>query len=239
MEKVNVVCMKWGTKYGARDVNILHSMVSRHLTLPHRFVCLTDDRSGINPDVECFDMPEIDVPAAKDVSPWRKLGMFSQQIGDLTGKTLFLDLDIVIMDNIDCFFTYSDKFTIIENWTQKGRGIGNSSVYCFKIGAHTDVLDYYKDHTQEVTETYDNEQIYLSLKIGDIDYWPDEWVKSFKKHCIPKYIIRYFIAPKRPQGVKIVIFHGDPKPEDAVTGGFFGNLLKYIRPSPWVEANWR
>jgi hypothetical protein len=238
-EVVNVICMKWGTKYTFTDVNILHSMVSRHLTIPHRFICLTDDKSGINEAIECFDMPLIEVPKEKDVSPWRKLGMFSKEIGDLQGKAMFLDLDIVIVDNIDCFFTFSDKFTIIENWTQKGRGIGNSSVYCFNIGEHVEVLDYYNQNTVEVTNRYSNEQIYLSLKIGNIDYWPDSWCKSFKRHCMPGYIIRYFTTPIKPQEVKIVVFHGNPKPEDAAKGGFFGSIWKYIRPTKWIKDNWR
>ena len=235
---VNVICMKWGTKYSAKDVNVLHSMVSRHLKRPHRFVCLTDDREGINCGIECFDMPFIDVPKDKDVSPWRKLGMFSKHIGDLKGKSMFLDLDIVIVDNIDCFFTFANKFTIIENWTQKGRGIGNSSVYCFNIGQHTDVIEYYKEHITEVTSKYSNEQVYLSRRIGAIDYWPADWCKSFKRHCIPNYIIRYFKSPVKPKGVKIVVFHGNPKPEDAIKGGFFGNVWKYIRPTKWIEDNW-
>lgn len=231
--------MKWGTKYNATDVNILYSMVNRHLTIAHRFVCLTDDKSGIRPEVECLDLPTIYVPEHIAGSPWRKLLMFSKEIGNLTGKTLFLDLDIVICDEINSFFTFSDKFTIIENWTQKGQGIGNSSVYCFTIGAHTNVLEYYKNHVNEVTQKYDNEQIYLSLKIGDIDYWPDQWCRSFKRHCIPPYIIRYFQTPKKPQGVKILVFHGNPKPEDAIKGGFFGNIWKYIKPTKWIADNWR
>ena len=236
---VNVICMKWGTKYTSNDVNILHSMVKRHLTIPHRFVCLTDNKKGIIDEVECFDMPNIDVPEAVDGSPWRKLGMFSEKIGNLSGKALFLDLDIVITDNIDCFFTFSNKFTIIENWTQKGRGIGNSSVYCYTIGAHSDVIQYYRDHIEEVTNKYSNEQIYLSRKIGDIDYWPASWCKSFKRHCIPTYIVRYFMTPVKPKDVKIVVFHGNPKPEDAINGGFFGNIWKYIRPTKWIQDNWR
>lgn len=236
---VNVICMKWGSKYTAHDVNVLHSMVSRHLTIPHRFVCLTDDVRGINKAVECFDLPEIEVSKEKDVSPWRKLGMFSEQIGDLSGKSLFLDLDIVIVDNIDCFFSFSDKFTIIENWTQKGRGIGNSSVYCFHIGAHADVIQYYRENTEEVTSMYSNEQIYLSKKIGDVDFWPDDWCKSFKRHCMPTYIVRYFKEPVQPKNVKIVVFHGNPKPEDAARGGFFGNMWKYVRPTSWIKSHWK
>lgn len=235
---VNVICMKWGTKYTYKDVNVLRSMVKRHLTIPHRFVCLTEDREGIDKEIECFDLPPIEVPKEKDVSPWRKLGMFSKTIGDLSGKALFLDLDIVILENIDCFFNFSNKFTIIENWTQKGQGIGNSSVYCFTIGQHFDVLEHYNNNIKEVTTKYSNEQIYLSKKIGDITYWPDSWCKSFKRHCIPPYIIRYFKAPERPADAKIVVFHGNPKPEDAIHGGFYGNIFKYIKPCKWIEESW-
>ncbi len=231
--------MKWGTKYTANDVNVLYSMVRRHLSIPHRFVCLTDNKEGIIDGVECFDMPQIYVPEAKDSSPWRKLGMFSEDIEDLSGKALFLDLDIVIVENIDCFFTFSNQFTIIENWTQKGRGIGNSSVYCYTLGAHSYVLQYYRDNVEEVTSKYCNEQIYLSRKIDNIDYWPDSWCKSFKRHCIPPYVIRYFIAPVKPKDAKIIVFHGNPKPEDAIRGGFFGSILKYIRPTQWIQNHWR
>jgi hypothetical protein len=184
-------------------------------------------------------MPEIEVPKHKDISPWRKVAMFSKTIGNLSGQTLFLDLDIVIIDNIDCFFTFTNKFTIIENWSQKGRNIGNSSIYCFIIGAHHHVFDYYRNNVEEVTNLYDNEQVYLSRKIKDMDYWPEEWCKSFKKHCVPQYIMRYFIIPYKPKNAKIIVFHGNPKPEDAINGGFFGNIWKYIRATKWVEEHWR
>ena len=42
-----VVCVKWGTGYGAEYVNRLYGMVSRQITPPFRLVCLTDDRNGI------------------------------------------------------------------------------------------------------------------------------------------------------------------------------------------------
>lgn len=238
-DKVNVICMKWGDKYSAKDVNILNSMVKRHLTIPHRFVCLTDDTKDIDRDIECFPLPKITVPKEKDGSPWRKLGMFSEKIENLKGKALFLDLDIVIIANIDSLFDYSDKFTIIENWTQKGRGIGNSSVYCFELGEYSYVLDYYNKNIEEVTNEFDNEQIYLSKKIGDIKFWPESWCKSFKKHCLPMYILRYFKTPKQPKDAKIIVFHGNPKPEHAIKGGFFGNIWKYVKPTPWIISNWK
>ena len=47
-----ILCMKWGTKYGPEYVNRLYAMVRRNLTGDFRFVCLTDDGTGIRSEVE-------------------------------------------------------------------------------------------------------------------------------------------------------------------------------------------
>lgn len=237
-EPVNVVCMKWGTLYSAHYVNVLRAMVKRHLSRSHRFVCFTDDPTGIEQDIETFPLPDVFVPKAHAISPWRKLGMFSDPLGDLKGKTLFLDLDVAIVDDLDPFFTYSDHFAIIENWTQLGRGIGNSSVYCFNIGAHKNVLETYQNNTQTVLETHDNEQIFLSKTIADITFWPAPWCQSYKHHCIPSGLGKYIQEPKLPKDCKIVVFHGLPNPPEAIKGGFFGSLRKYARPAPWLKEHW-
>ena len=46
-EIVNVLCMKWGTKYPADYVNRLYSMVARNMQRKFRFVCLTEDSEGL------------------------------------------------------------------------------------------------------------------------------------------------------------------------------------------------
>ena len=58
-EVVNVLCMKWGTKYPAEYVNTLYSMVARNLCREFRFVCLTEDAVGLNDQVEVFPLPEL------------------------------------------------------------------------------------------------------------------------------------------------------------------------------------
>ena len=161
MQPVNIICMKWGTRYGPHYVNRLYNGVKKHLNIPYRFICFTDDATGLDQGVESFPLPEITIPEQHSVSPWRKLSLFSKQLGDLSGKALFLDLDVIIVDSLDEFFDFSDRFTIIENWTQKGRGIGNSSVYCFEVGAHSDILEFYEKNQTEVFSNYSNEQIYL------------------------------------------------------------------------------
>lgn len=239
---VNVICMKWGTKFPASDVNTLYNMVSRHLKRKFRFVCLTDDGTGLNGNIEVLPLPDVDVPTAKAVSPWKKLGMFSANIGDLKGWSLFLDLDVIIMDDIDCLFDYAmkqDKLTIIENWTQKGRGVGNSSVYVFELGRYTQLLDHYHAHQDAVFAEHSNEQIYLckyiGAHLGGIAYWPEEWCQSFKVHSRPAWPLRYILPPSEPTNdCKVLVFHGDPGVREATRGGFYGSFKKYNRPAPWI-----
>ena len=96
--------MKWGTLYGPEYVNILYNMVKRNITLPFRFICMTEIPEGILPEVEIAPLPTFAKPESYACLAWRKLALFDKQVLDLKGKVLFLDLDVVIVDNIDCFF---------------------------------------------------------------------------------------------------------------------------------------
>ena len=59
---VTIICMKWGSMYGPEYVNHLREGVSRHLRRPHRFVCFTDDATGLRPDVEVQPLPPLGLP---------------------------------------------------------------------------------------------------------------------------------------------------------------------------------
>jgi hypothetical protein len=240
IEKVNVICMKWGTLYSPDYVNKLFNMVSRNLTKPFNFYCFTDDAKGIVQEVIIKSLPEIYIPKKNQVSPWRKLSMFAKELDGIKGKTLFLDLDKIIVDNIDCFFEYSDKLAIIENWTQKGQGIGNSAVYCFEVGKYPFILENFNNNPEKIVQDYDNEQIYLSKNIGkEMVFWPDSWCKSFKRHCIAGRFLRFFIAPQIPKGAKIIVFHGHPRPHEAIEGRWPKKLIPYLKTALWIQEYWK
>lgn len=238
--KVNIFCMKWGALYSAGYVNKLYNMVKRNLTLPFDFHCFTDDAEGILPTVKIHPLPHINIPPKNQVSPWRKLSMFAADLNGITGKALFLDLDTIIIENIDCFFTYSDKLCIIENWTQMNQGIGNSSVYCFEVGKYSYILDKYNQNPELVVEQYDNEQIFLSKQIGkDLVFWPEEWCKSFKRHCIAGRFMRFFKDPIIPDRVKIIAFHGHPRPHEALEGKWPRKIIPYLKKPTWLSQYWQ
>lgn len=239
MSTANVICMKWGTKYGPEYVNTLYSMVKRHMKRPFRFVCLTDDDKGLSEGIDAFPIPKLDIPNGPERG-WDKLVTFSAPLYDLEGQALFLDLDVVIVDDIDCFFDHDAEFPIIKDWVKKDV-TGNSSVYRFTVNKHPDILENFRKNHESVRQQVRNEQEYLSQFVAGQDkltYWPDGWCQSFKYNCIQKGLKAWFTPPVKPEGTKIVIFHGNPNPPDAVVGRS-GKWYRKVLPTPWVKEHWR
>ncbi len=251
MKSTNIVCMKWGTKYGPEYVNILFHMVQRNITLPFRFICMTDTSERIEEGIEVVPLPEFADPAPEYLrycKAWRKLSLFDESLYDLQGKVLFLDLDIVITDNIDCFFEYSNTLSIIENWSQPNRLIGQASVICFEIGKHTQLLEKYQTQQELVVKNHKTEQVYITRELGinNFDFFPDDWCKSFKFHCMPGGLLNSIVTPtKIPENVKIIVFHGTPNPINAINGvwgtpvPWYKKFYKTVKPTQWVADYWK
>ncbi len=243
---INVICMKWGTLYGPHYVVRLRNMVRRHLSRPHRFVCFTDDPSGLDGDIETAPLPPITLAPPHAMKPWRKIGLFNRELADLAGTTLFLDLDLLVVAALDPFFDYRPgEFCIIHNWTRPDQIVGNSSVYRFEVGADAYVLDrFYSESHEHWIETYRNSQTFLSHSVRSLAYWPAEWCVSFKRHCLPGRL-RNWIEPARiPPGARVVVFHGSPNPDDALAGrwpepDWWKRPFKRLRPVPWIAEHWR
>jgi len=124
---INIICMKWGNKYGAEYVNRLYGMVSRNLTLPFKFICFTENSKGIHPSVEIYPLPSLGLPENIPERGWLKLATFQNPLSDLKGTALFLDLDVVIVGNIDCFFEFEADFAFCVDEKMKAQKIGNTS----------------------------------------------------------------------------------------------------------------
>lgn len=235
-----VLCMKWGTKYGPEYVNRLYAMVRRHLRGDFRFVCLTDRDEGILPEVQCLPIPALDLPPGIPERGWTKLTTFEADLHGLQGTALFLDLDVVIVDDITPFFEAPGEFLIIHDWKRPWRITGNSSVYRFRLGVHADMLAYFRTHFEQVRAEVRNEQAYLSdflHKQGRLTYWPKEWCISWKYHCIPRFPTNYWRTPAPSAGTRIIIFHGVMNPPDALAGRNNGNW-RHAKPAPWIADHW-
>ena len=241
------ICMKWGTLYGPEYVNRLYATARQNTTGPLRFVCLTDDTTGVRPEVECLSCPEVDLDLPFRLRGWRKLALWapSDQLHGLTGNWLFMDLDVVITGNIDAFFDHQPEkmFIVMQNWTQKGQGIGNTSVFRFRVGCAPHLQENLRERFAEIRRIHRNEQIFISREIESMEFWPDDWCLLFKVHCVPRWPLRFWVEPYLPATAKVVAFPGNPNPHEAVAGQWpeekaWKRLYKFIRPTSWIQKTW-
>lgn len=254
-ERVNVICMKWGSMYGPEYVNHLREGVARHLARPHRFVCFTDDGRGLRGDVELMPLPDLGLPAGQRDLRWRKLAVFRERLGDLAGPTLFLDLDLVVVGPLDPFFEHPGRFLIIrddELFRAKPlrrinpprdrflASVGNSSVFRFEIGAHRYILDAYVADPAGAASRYEISQQFQTAQLaahGELAYWPRGWCVSFKNDCVPRGFASFWRDPQVPQGASIVVFAGAPKMSEVLAGGGH-KWYRRIGDVAWLRRAW-
>jgi hypothetical protein len=106
----NVIVVKWGDKFTAEHVNRLYRMAKRNITLPFNFYCYTEDATDVYDEVNIIPLDE-----SLDLEKWWwKLTLFKEN--SLNGINLFLDLDVVIQNNIDHLFNVAmhDKLVLIS-----------------------------------------------------------------------------------------------------------------------------
>ena len=239
-----VICMKWGTRYGAEFVNRLHAAIQRNTSRATQLVCLTDDKTDIDGNVRCVDIPDINLPDHLALTPWRKLVLWKDKIADLSGDVLFLDLDLVVTGSLDLMFDYEPgRFCVIENWTQMGKGIGNTSCFRWPIGKYSYIFDRLETEQARILSTYRIEQVYISREIEDMVFWPALWCASFKHTLLPKWPMNFFKTPDLPPETKIVAFTGKPDQDEALVGNWpvksaWKKLYKHVRPTAWIADHW-
>lgn len=245
-EPVNIVTLKWGELYGAEYVNKLYNAVKDNLSLPYRFVCFTDDNTGLLPEIDSFPIPEIEVEPPLLYTGWRKLCLFKNEL-PIKGKCLFLDLDMLITGSLDDFFNYNpDTIPIIRDWVSLGRKIfpkgppvGNSSVFRFEANKVNFVHEQFLSEREWALANFKPPQSYLTHCIRPtMSFWPKEWCVSFKECLRPTFPLNYIIEAKLPPTAKIIVFHGKPNPDQAAYGFKGKKPHHYIKSTTWVRELW-
>lgn len=254
-DPVLILSMKWGTLYGSDYVNNLAAGVDRHLSRPHRFICFTDDATGLDTRIEPMPLPDLGLPPGHGDTRWRKLALFRRDLGGLSGTALFLDLDLVVVGALDPFFDLPGAFRILRDddlFRSKPlrrlnpardrflHSVGNSSVFRFRIGAHAHILDAFLADPAAATRGYEISQQFQTAQLaarGDLDYWPQGWCVSFKNQCVPRLWNSYLADPKIPSGARIVVFAGSPKMSD-VLDGKGSRWYRRVGDVAWLRRAW-
>ena len=119
-----VLCMKWGTLFPPDYVNVLFNACRKAISGRFRFVCLTDDATGFDKGIEAFPIPDIGLKPKDYYTPgvWPKLALYVQDLHGMTGRCLFIDLDMIVVSGLDDMFEQSDRFITINVGQEWRRG---------------------------------------------------------------------------------------------------------------------
>ena len=209
---LDVVCVLKTGNFKNRQLNIsynkhhvkwLKDQFERYLTVPHKFICLTDIADEID---FCETRPLIsNLPGW-----WSKIELFRPNL--FPNKTLYLDLDMVIVGNIDEFAEHPHKFTMLRDVNNPTKGIG-SAIIAWEGDYSFIYNNFMKDPKRYIQEGSINnknwgDQGFIASQNVVQEYWqelfPDK-IHSYKKNLLDGKLL-----PK----TKLVAFHGEPKPQD-------------------------
>lgn len=250
----NVCAVNWGNKYSVDYTQRLYNMVKRNTTYEFNFYVLTDDVTRYD-KLPHINAVEIDTD---DTSWWCKMLMFKP--GMLPpGEYLYLDLDVVILQEIDSLFEHKG-FGIIRDFIRPDEGIldgkeYNSSLMRFNTTQCAGIYQYYNSNKkswleyQKQVHFFGDQNVISSYMNHYPDFcnpFPDNEISSFKKGNVRGATAgdrsEWFGRHPTPD-VKVVVFHGDPSPAEIL-----GNSKKFLVkgdkfcPSEtiqWIENNWK
>lgn len=220
-----VLCMRWGHLYSPEYVNVLYRACCQHIQGAFQFICLTDDHHGIAEGVECYPIPDIGLaPQHYYDGAWPKLTVFLEDLYGLNGRALFIDLDSVICGSLDEMFETKGTLVGIDvgkRWRNPSAAAAprlGTGVFAFDLGTLSVALAEITEKRDEVIAKDRLEQTYLARQIGDLCYWPRDWVLSFKYHLHRRFGLGLIQQPRTPPSqTKIVAFHGKPRPHELLS----------------------
>lgn len=236
---LTIACWKWRappgyrSQFTAEHVNILARMVARNYSRPHRFVCITDDADGIDPDIGIVPLWEEfgDIPSPHgraNPSCYRRLKAFSSEMRDILGpRFIWLDLDCVITGDLTPLFDRAEDFI---SWADTNpKNSVNGSMVMMNAGARREVYDRFDPMSSPALTLrlghHGSDQAWISHCLGDKEAkWTSrDGVYSYRIH----------VRPPRgnwrlPPGARIVFMYGQHDP--------WGPECQRL---DWVRANYQ
>lgn len=244
MKKLNVICLKWGSKYPTSDVNQLYSMVKKNLDVPFDFYCITEDAKGLFEEVKVLPLYDGSLTGW-----WHKLSIFRKEFYGLSGTALFLDLDIVITEDLGELLLFKPgKTCSIRDKGGSKWNVINSSVVRYEIGELDYVWQGFLYNQKWVMENMHGDQDWLGLVVPSVEVYPFDWIVSYKKDCNSRgwkalghigewFMKKGYLKPlgeaELPKNAKIVIFHGKPDPVDVANTSY-----KQWKKASWIKQFW-
>jgi len=194
---ITVACvLKSGGIYTPEYVHKLKAGVDRNLK-GHKFVCLSD-----------VEVKGVETIPLKENWPgwWSKLELFK----NITGPTLYLDLDTLVLRTLEPIKKLKHDFMMIDLRTSTQMGIGQSGVMWITKNIpkiydkfKQDPEKYIKEYSEFKGAMHIGDQAFIFDTIGVVPKITQAlpgFIRSYKLNCLDG-----------PMNSAIVCFHGEPR----------------------------
>lgn len=192
---INILTFKVGTKYDYRSVNLLKRSIEFHYDGPFRFICMTDDATGLDKDIEVRDVQDSFAYEFNSVSMC-KSGFVPD--GE---DCILMDIDIEVVSDPSPIFDFAllpKQIGFIHKWWtypyERGSFISGMA-YRFRSGELDPFYTRFKSNPDYYTERYtqfngrghkiDNKTIFVR---GEQDYFLEcAGIYNFHMNLFPSF----------------------------------------------------
>lgn len=234
---ISIVCWLWhGTGLGDRPyvpahVNALRASIARHLSRPHRFICVADSTDGFDPSVEVIITPpeaqavgELRSPeGGRFPSCYRRLWNFSEGAKTFGDRILCIDIDLVPTADWAPLFDRTEEFVGWRPYRDWGRKLRfGGGIYLLTPGTRTHVW------TQ-----FNGEPAIRLARAAGFRGSDQAWISHLLGAREPYY--------GRDAGIYSIRDIADPRrlPTDARLVQFNGGIKPWSSALPWVREHWQ
>ncbi len=214
------------SEVGATHVNTMFHMVKRHLHIPHRFICITDDTKGLNRRIEA-------IPLWEDLKElggcYRRLKLFSKEMKSLIGERIIqCDIDTVIVDDITPLIDIDADLILYQH----DQHICNGAFWVNNAGTHS----YLWEEFHPIKSPFLSKDE-VGTDQGWMKYRLKEQIKSREiltvgaKDGLLDYRLNVKIENngKLPKHARMISFAGGRDPSDT----------DIQEKSNWIKKNWK
>lgn len=226
MTPITFVAFKWRPRTGyrttftAEHVRILRNMIARNYHGPMRFLCITDDATGLD-DIETIPLWDewANVPSVHGTSYpscYRRLRLFAPDAHELLGveagsRVVAMDLDMVITRDITPLFDRPEDVVLWGESDFKSQWY-NGSLWMLRLGTRPKVYTSF-DPKRSPSLAYKSggrgsDQGWFThiLRPREATWGRADGVYSYRKHIHP------VADHPLPENARIVAYHGKEKP---------------------------
>ncbi len=224
---ITVVTMLWrdrdlarrGFAYRPANVQRMRDQVARHLSQPHRFVCITDEPQWLQEPFGIATVP-LDMSVCVPGKVTARLQLFRRDAGDLLGasRVLYLSLETEIVGPLDPLAARTEPLVLMRNAAYGERRRFppfSSAVMLLSAGHRPDVYEEFAAHkpmrTPWGTDACDWISLYAPADVATCDedsgVWDERRVRRAWSSTGPRSSI--------PKGACLVSFQGGRRPWDA------------------------